>query len=448
MVLEMWLRALFAFLLVTCTLQPASPNLAATPPMGWNSWDSYGLTVTEGEVRDQARWLAQNLKQYGWQYVVIDEGWYLKNPAAKPGSFQFSLSADGRYLPALNRFPSGAANAGFKPLADYVHGMGLKFGLHIIRGIPREAVERDLPVAGSSFRARDAADRSDTCPWNADNYGVRYSPAGQAYYDSLAKQYAAWNLDFLKVDCIASHPYKAEEIGMISEALRKSGRPIVLSLSPGPAPLERAAELQKQAQMWRISDDVWDHWTIDPAMKFSQGVLQQFSTAADWAGYAGAGHWPDADMLPIGFLGPRPGAGKARASKLSHDEQRTLLTLWCMLRSPLFIGGNLTQADPWTTSLLNNPEVIAVNQRSAHGRALVTDSKKAIWAASDSYGRGVYVALFNLANISQTIVHPLQTLGVGTAPSIRDVWKRQDLPHADVLKVNLAPHASILYRLQ
>ena len=447
----LWRAPLLAALLLPLTLagQPTAGSLAPTPPMGWNSWDSFGLSVNENEFKENTKWLAQNLKPYGWRYVVVDEGWYLKNPESKPEAFQFTMGSNGRFLPAVNRFPSASNDNGFKPLADYVHSLGLKFGIHIIRGIPRQAVEKNLPIAGSSFLATDAADKSDTCPWNADNYGVKYSPAGQAYYDSLATLYAGWGLDFIKVDCIAAHPYKGDEIRMVSEALRKTGRPIVLSLSPGPAPLDKADELRKEAQMWRISDDVWDHWAHDPKMNFSQSLSQQFPVAASWTGYVGQGRWPDADMLPIGYLGPRPGAGASRDTRFTHDEQRTLMTLWCIFRSPLFMGGNLTKADDWTRSLLTNREAIAVDQQSSGGHQVLDDGKKAVWVAKDSAGRGAYVALFNLSGARQTFEYPLQSLGLnGTAFAIRDLWKQHDLGEADRVKANLEPHASMLYRVK
>ena len=448
-ILPLTLPLILPLLMSTAPGQSTASDPAATPPMGWNSWDSFGLSVNESEFKENTKWLAENLKQYGWRYVVVDEGWYLRNPDAKPGAFQFTMDSNGRFLPAINRFPSAANGHELKPLADYTHSLGLKFGIHIIRGIPRGAVEKDLPIAGSSFLAEDAADKSDTCPWNADNYGVKYSPAGQAYYDSLAKLYAGWGLDFIKVDCIAAHPYKGDEIRMVSEALRKTGRPIVLSLSPGPAPLDKADELEKEAQMWRISDDVWDHWAHDPKMDFSQSLSQQFPVAASWAGYVGPGHWPDADMLPIGYLGPRPGTGMARQTRFTHDEQRTLMTLWCIFRSPLFMGGNLTKVDDWTRSLLTNREVIALDQQSSGGHQVLGDGKKAVWAAKDTAGRGAYVALFNLSGARQTIEYPLQSLGLSAASfSIRDLWAQRDLGEADRVKATLEPHGSMLYRVK
>jgi len=231
-----------------------SPRLAFTLPMGWNSWDSYGLTITQAEYKANAAWMAEHLKAFGWQYEVVDEGWYLRNPeSGRKPTWQFTLDGEGRFVPAPNRFPSTANGSGFKPLADHAHSLGLKFGIHLIRGIPREAVTKNLAIADTSYHAADAADPSDTCYWNPDTYGVKNNPAGQAYYDSLAHLYAGRGLDFIKADCISSLAYKTDEIHMISAALRKAGRPIVLSLSPGPTSLALAADVSQQPSMWRIS---------------------------------------------------------------------------------------------------------------------------------------------------------------------------------------------------
>ena len=371
-------------------------QLAPTPPMGWNSWDSFGLSVTEQEFKGNVDWLNTNLKQYGWQYVVVDEGWYLRNPEShgKP-KWQFTMGEYGRFLPATNRFPSATNGQGFKPLADYVHSLGLKFGIHIIRGIPREAVDKNLPIAGSKFHAADAADKSDTCSWNPDNYGVRDNAAGQAYYDSLAALYAKWGLDFIKVDCISSRPFKDDEIRMIHNAIEKTRRPIVLSLSPGPTSLANAEVVAVNAQMWRISDDFWDIWRNGPGDEWEQSLHDQFASAEAWAQYIQNGNWPDADMLPIGYIGPRPGEGSARQTRLTHDEQRTLMTLWSIIRSPLIIGANLTRNDDWTTSRLTNQEVLDVNQHSSSNRPIIISNRTVVWSALSASGHDRYLALFN-----------------------------------------------------
>lgn len=437
----------------------AAPVLAPTPPMGWNSWDSFALSVRESEVKANAQMMAARLKRYGWQYVVIDEGWYLQNPESggKP-AWQYTMGADGRYLPASNRFPSAQGGRGFKPLADYVHSLGLKFGIHIIRGIPREAVKENLSIEGSPYHAAEAADTSDVCYWqsqgtptqppknyywNFDNYGVAHNAAGQAYYDSLARLYASWGVDFIKIDCISS-PYHAEAIRMISLALKRSGRTIVLSLSPGPTPIGDADEVRRYAQIWRIANDLWDVWARQP---MSSGVENLFDAAANWAPYVETGHWPDADMLPVGYLGPRPSTGKSRQSALTHDEQRSMMTLWAMLRSPMMIGGDLASSDAWTISLLTNPDVIAVDQHSSGGHAVISRPDTVIWIANGERRGERYVAVFNMGNSQRTIRYAWSDVYL-PAPVYRltDLWNHASAGIARSLSVTLAPHSCAFYR--
>jgi len=439
---------------VSVVAQQPSPGegnklLAPTPPMGWNSWDSYSETINEQQVRANAEWMARHLKQFGWNYVVIDEGWYVKNPGAKPADVQFAMDENGRFIPVAERFPSSANGAGFRPLADYVHSLGLKFGIHILRGIPREAAAKNMRIAMSPYTAKEAAAESDTCPWNSYMYGVQAAAAGQAYYNSLAKLYAGWGVDFIKADCIADHPYKPEEIRMLGTAILSSGREMLLSLSPGPTAVEHAQEVAKCAEMWRISDDFWDHWGPLPDKPWSQGVRAQFDTAAKWASFHEPGRWPDADMLPLGRIGPNPGdGGPARGSKLTHDEQITLMTLWCIFQSPLIMGGDLPANDEWTIKLLTNAEVLAVDQHASGRKPVVSSNTVAVWTSTPDDGRGRYVAVFNLADQEQILVNDWQKLGLRDASySVHDLWSGQDLGDARVLKVTLRPHASALYRV-
>ena len=419
--------------------------------MGWNSWDSFGTTVREADVKANADRLARELKPYGWQYVVVDMEWFVTNPTPEGNSksSQYALDAQGRYLPDPARFPSAANGAGFKPLADYVHALGLKFGIHILRGIPKQAVEHNLPIAGSTYHAADAANRSDECPWNHDNYGTDTSqPAAQAYYDSIAQLYASWGVDFIKADCIASRPYKGDDIRMLSVALRKTGRPIALSLSPGEAPIDRIDELRAYSQMWRISDDVWDLW--HSTVPYPQGLFDQFPRAAKWAELSQPGHWPDADMLPLGYLGPAPGWGeKARASRLTREEQQMLLTLWCMFRSPLMMGGNLPLTDSWTISLLTNPEVLAVDQQSTDNREAIATPDVVVWTARAARSEQSYLAVFNRSEEKQNLRYSWTALGLAEKNyQLRDLWQHHDLGQAESLAVSLPPHSSVLYRLK
>jgi hypothetical protein len=428
-------------------------GLAATPPMGWNSWDSYGLTITEAQFRANVEVLAKRLKPAGYQYAVVDEGWYLANPQkAKDEAFVYKMDANGRYQPSVNRFPSAAGEAGFKPVAEYVHAQGLKFGIHIIRGIPKQAVAANVAVAGSGFHAADVADTTDTCSWNPDNYGVKEGAAGQAWYDSLMAQYAGWGVDFLKMDCIASHPYKGDEISMIHKAIARTaattGRTMVLSLSPGPAPLEKGAEVAAHAQLWRISDDVWDYWARPDGKSFPQSVKGQFAVLASWAPQAKAGNWPDADMLPVGTLGPAPGHGAPRSTRLNHDEQRTLVSLWSIARSPLIVGANLTELDDWTAGLLTNPTVVALNQRGHEQRLAGQDEDLIAWTSKGDGGRE-YLALFNVGDSPTRVAIPLGRYGFAAEKySVRDVWEGRELGKGSEAAGTLAAHGVLLLELR
>jgi alpha-galactosidase len=358
---------------------------AEAPPMGWNSWDAFGTTVTEAQVRAQADFMAANLLPHGWKVLTVDIQWY--EPGARGHSYRpgapLAMDEWGRLVPAPNRFPSAAGGAGFKPLADDVHGRGLQFGIHLMRGIPRLAVARNLPVKGTSVRAADIANVASVCPWNPDMYGVDMArPGAQAYYDSVFELIASWGVDFVKVDDI-SRPYHEHEaeIEAIRRAIDRTGRPIVLSLSPGETALSAAEHVKRHANMWRISDDFWDTW---PAL------LEQFDRLARWNPHRGRGHWPDADMLPLGTLD----LGR-RQTRFTPDEQRTLMTLWSIARSPLIHGGDMTKTDTATLALLTNDEVIAVDQRSEDNRPLFDRDGLVAWTGRVPGSPDRYLALFN-----------------------------------------------------
>jgi hypothetical protein len=447
-------------MLLGCALMvaPALGNtrvLAPSPPMGWNSWDSYGFTIDEADYRANAQVLA-SIKQHGWSYAVVDMGWYMGKPSGdKREARDFQIDANGLLLPAPNRFPSATDGAGFKPLADWVHSLGLKFGFHIMRGIPRGAVERNTPIAGSAFRAADAADTTDVCGWDDSNYGIRDNAAGQAYYDSMMRLYAQWGADFIKVDCIADHPYKPTEIRQIAAAIEKSGRPIVLSLSPGATQLEHAAEVARYSQMWRISNDIWDKWHFhDDPGEYPAGVDTAFDTLAKWSRFVKRGTWPDADMLPLGSLRPHPGMGEPRDSGLTQDEQRTQFTLWAIARSPLMLGTNLTQLDPFTRSLVTNDKVIGVNQTARESHALSDlppgfENVRVWTATAGTKSRPVrYIAFFNLADQPAQLSATWQQLGIAGAHSAIELWSGETLPSARAIAVTLPKHGSAIYEIR
>ena len=452
---------LFLLLLISClpivSLAAEQPLPAPqAPPMGWNSWDAYGLTIDEAQFRDNVKVLA-SMKQSGWQYAVIDEGWYMRDPfAATTAEQKYLYDPNGLLLPVVDRFPSAANSGGFKPLADWVHSLGLKFGIHIMRGIPKEVVDQNLPIAGSAFHAADAADRDATCPWNDANYGVADNAAGQAYYDSMLKRYAAWGVDYIKVDCISDHPYRPTEIRQVAEAIRKSGRPMVLSLSPGPTGLSHGAEVAKYAQMSRITDDHWDVWHEDHkpgASEFPFGLKDEPDRIAEWNKYNKAGFYPDPDMLPEGSLTPHPGWGEPRQSHYTQDEQRFEFTLWAISRSPLIFGGNLTRLDDFTRSLMTNKEVTNIDRHAtATGPALMpkNDGDPLSWRAWYARAGGkTYAAVFNLDDEPKTLDVPWLNFHLADKPHAAfDVWNARQISSAKALHVELPPHGCALFRME
>ncbi len=306
---------------------------AQTPPMGWNSWDCYGPTVEEHEVKANADYMAKELKKFGWEYVVVDIRWFVEND--KAGGYnqtdpRYVMDQYGRYLPAVNRFPSAKDGQGFKPLADYIHKKGLKFGIHIMRGIPKKAVENKLPIKGTNgITADQVYSTALQCEWLRDNYTVLADKSGaQEYYDSILELYAQWGVDFIKIDDL-SRPYHEGEINLIRNAIDKCGRKIVLSTSPGETPISAAPHVSTHANMWRMVDDVWDTW---PHITHLMDVAQK------WYPYIAPGTWPDCDMIPLGRISIRGERGKDRMTRLTKDEQYTLITFFNIFKSPLFLA--------------------------------------------------------------------------------------------------------------
>ncbi len=375
-------------------------------PWGWNSYDYYDTTVTEEEVRENAAVLAKHLKPYGWEYVVVDIQWYAKDAGSRREEYQYipfgevEMDDYGRLWPDPTRFPSSKDGAGFGPLAEYIHGLGLKFGIHIMRGIPREAAHGKLPILGSGQRANEVADPSSICKWNPDMYGLRPGMEGsQAYYDSIFALYASWGVDFVKCDDICNtnlyvdNPYSAaHEIEMIHRAIEKSGRPMVLSLSPGPALPEKAEHYKAHANLWRITDDFWDEWPL---------LKNMFERCDCWQDHVVEDHYPDCDMLCLGVIGK--GFGQERRTRFTEAEQRTLMSLWCMFHSPLMMGGCLTLMDDWTRSLLTNEKILAMESLAYQARQVERRDTYAIWESIHQTEGKRYLAFFNLSEEEQRI---------------------------------------------
>ncbi len=414
-----------------------------TAPMGWNSWDCYGAAVTEDIVRQNAAFMAEHLKQYGWEYITVDIQW--AEPTAENHEYhpftELCMDEYSRLIPAVNRFPSSADGKGFAPLAEYIHSLGLKFGIHIMRGIPRQAVHQNTPILGSTQTARQIAKTDSICHWNTDMYGVNPEAEGaEAYYDSLFTLYASWGVDFIKCDDIARElPHEETELLLLSRSLQDCGRDMILSLSPGPALLEKAELYKQTSNMWRITDDFWDSWPQ---------LYEMFDRAREWCIHAGNGCWPDADMLPIGPI--KQDYDPALRTEFTQDEQITMMSLWSIFRSPLIIGGEMTKFDDFTMGLITNEEILKMHRNARHSHPVwqrdIDGTEHILWTAVSSEG-GQYAVIFNTGEQDSSIRIPLQDLEIYHPVHSTELWSGQTSEIAETINVSLKKHGAAVFYL-
>lgn len=405
------------------------------PPMGWNSYDYYDTTVNEAQVRANADYMAKHLKEYGWEYIVVDIEWYSCEAGQQRDKFQYvpfakiEMDEYSRLLPDTKRFPSSCDGKGFKPLADYVHSLGLKFGIHIMRGIPRLAAYKRTKIKGTDITANVIADPYSICMWNPDMYGVNPNEIGaQEYYDSLLELYAEWGVDFIKCDDICRMDAKSSkaEIEMLHKAIEKCGRDIVLSLSPGPAIVKEHDFYRKNANMWRITDDFWDHW---------ESLRDMFDRCRNWQEYVTDGGYPDCDMLPLGILGK--GFGNERSTYFTFDEQKTMMTLWCIFRSPLMLGAELTKLDEKTMELLTKEPIYRMMKETKNAREAYRDDTFIIWKTEAENNK--YTAIFNISSEKQPA--PMQLVDKMFEDAL-EIWSGQKIN--EITDNTISSHGVIL----
>ncbi|MEO6276254.1 glycoside hydrolase family 27 protein, partial [Roseateles sp.] len=316
----------------TLRLEAPKPNLAPTPPMGWNSWNKFACNVSEKLIREQADAMAASgMKAAGYQYIVIDDCW------------QKSRDADGNVQADPERFPSG-----IKALADYVHSKGLKFGLYSDAGVL-------------------------TC-------GGRPGSAGREFQD--ARQYAKWGVDYLKYDWCATGPRNAEAAYTImAKALRESGRDIVLSICEW-GTSKPGTWAHPVGHLWRTTGDIWDGWK--GKKEWSHGLIDIIDMNADlWTESAPNG-WNDPDMLEVGNGG------------MTTTEYKSHFSIWAMLAAPLVAGNDMSKMDETTKRILTNAEVIKVDQDplGRQGRRVWRQGDLEIWVRTLQGGDRAAV-LFN-----------------------------------------------------
>lgn len=422
--------------------------------MGWNSYPAYGAAVTEADVRANADYMAEHLLSYGWQYVVIDYAWYYPHPpgSTEPFPQQFRSPSDqapvpwlgmdeyGRLLPDLRKFPSSQGAAGFRPLADELHSRGLKFGIHMLRGIPRQAVWARSPIFGAAnIDASMIADTTSTGFGSSFMWGVDMSqPGAQAYYNSLFELYASWEVDYVLLDDGGmgdTDPGYAAEIAAVRQAITQSGRDIVLQL----------ASRLPEAQGGRT-----DAGNPYPTLKDNWSYLAtQFTNLPTGVLTAEAGNWPAIGPMYLGRLSRRGPSSSARQSRLTTDEVITHLTLWAISGSPLFYGGDLPSGNEWEHRLITNEEVLAVNQAGRRFRQLFRKGDQIVWVAETPDVDELYVALFNVSDEETIEVEAdLRELGFKGKNDVRELWTKEvSQTRNGRLRRHLPPHGAALYRV-
>lgn len=431
------MRAFIISLLFVSARAACTPS--SKPPRGTNTWDSYAGVVTEADVLATAAWMKQNLFQYGFDTVVVDGGWYtdLQNGGNIIDDF-------GRPMPDVARFPSAADGRGLKSLAEKVNAMGLRFGAWSIRGIPIEAVERDLPIAGSQFTARQAVRLDKNCTWDAHTIGTNAStPAAAAWYAAYADMALEWGLSFIKLDCMYQNGLGwYDEVGLVASTFAARAPAITISWSPGggftPA---AAAFIAERAPAWgvqyRVFNDFHDEW---------KSLLEHLENSSAFAPFIGAnGSYPDQDMLPFGRQAPN-----ARPNLFTADEQRTVMTLWSVTRSPLFLGAVVPLApdDNITLPLVSNARVLAVNEASCdNAPAPILNANTSLlfaWGAELPSG-GRVAALFNAREVPTEV-----TVAAEAGACVLDMWSGMQegtIPASGVLSRTIPPHGAGMWEV-
>ena len=441
------------------TAQKSTSKLAQTPPMGWNSFDSYGVYLHEKAAFENLEAMAKKLKSQGYEYFVIDAGWFgefklqpgTMFPAEKHAA-KMKFNEYGLLQPSTTYFPNG-----FKKLIDRCHELGLKFGLHLMRGIPREAVKANVPIKGTKYFAQDIADTKNICTWNSQNYGVDMSkPGAQEFYNSLMNQMAEWGVDFLKYDDIVPFP---EEVKGVATAIAQSGRSMMLSLSPGGNVDPNHLDAFQKGHMLRVTPDIWDE---------QKGIDECFEEWRKWQGKSGPGFWIDMDMIPFGqlqMMSPKPkgvmgteskkeladkiksgeianfellaGKGFNRWSVFTKDQMYTFITMRALSASPLMMGGDLPTLDDFSLQLITNKEMLSCNQNAVMGSLVYEKEGIEVWKTSNKNGSGGWIGVFNRNIEGKTVAFKSSDFGSDFAASSKlfDVWNNKKIKKL-IFKIN------------
>jgi hypothetical protein len=421
------------------------------PMRGWNSFDCYGIFANERVLLENLEVFRDRLKPHGYEYFVLDAGWYSHFPIAPGDEFPKSkksidteIDEYGRVVALPSLFPNG-----MKFIADKVHEAGCKFGIHIMRGIPRKAVEINTPIKGTDYHARDIANTEDVCPWNEVFYGVNTEhPGAQAYYDSMIEVLVGYEVDFIKADDLTPFP---AEVHAIADAIEKAPREIALSLSPGNDITPLNLDAYRRSNMFRITGDVWD----DP--KDFQKIMDR------WYLYQDA-NTPncriDLDMIPFGALqvyaqeagsdgdeALLAGKGFKRMSNFTTAQKQFFITMLAIATSPMMFGGELTMTDDESFQIVTHPEVLACNANNVCGKQVYFQNYIDIRTTPDATAANAgWVGIFNRKTVARHMSFAHSDMGIPESiNTVHSIWDDRDLTFRDNKLDVFCPGQSVIF---
>ena len=415
-------------------------GLSRAPVLGWSSWSFLRKDPTAAKMKAQALALHNSgLQKIGYQYVNLDDFWYQCRGPQGP-----NVDPYGRWLTDSSRFPAQEDTDGIKVVADYIHSLGMKFGIYVTPGISKQAVRRNTPIKGTSYTAPQIADPSV----EENNYNCKgmvridYNKSGaQEYTNSWVNMLAEWGVDYIKIDGMTDS--NAADVKAWSNAIRQSGRPMILNVTQGNLTVAIAPTLMKYADQWEFAPDVECYRCEKGGSSYPltswADVAKRFNYVAEWQPYAGPGAFNDYDSIEV---------GNGSNDGLTPVERQTQLSLWALGAAPLILGIDLTHLDPTDLQkCLENSAVLAVDQDSIAAKRVVKTGKQQVFAKREPNGDTI-VGLFNTGGKAEEVSVPASTVGLPeneSGYSLHDLWTGETKKTSSTISAVVPSHGVVLY---
>ncbi|HEU5417015.1 MAG TPA: NEW3 domain-containing protein [Streptosporangiaceae bacterium] len=413
-------------------------GVGQTPALGWSSWSFIRHDPTAANIEAQALAMkTSGLAKAGFDYVNVDDFWY-----QCPGRQGPNVDHNGLWVTDSSKFPPSGSENGIQVVADYVHSLGLKFGLYVTPGISDQAVAQNTPIAGTSYTAGQIADGASEHNYNCGGMqGIDYSkPGAQAFINSWADELASWGVDYVKLDGVG-----AGDIGDVqawSTGLQQTGRPIHLELSNSLA-IADASTWAQYSNGWRTGGDIECYGCESNGSSYPltdwANIASRFSQVAQWQPYGGPGAFNDYDSLEI---------GNGSNDGLTPDERQTQMSLWSLAASPLILGTDLTSLDPTDLTYLTNRAVLSVDQDSIDASRISAAPTSQVFAKTENSG-DVVVGLFNTGSRPQVVSTTAAAIGLPSASAYRlnNLWTHDVTESGPAISATVAAHGVALFRI-